>query len=344
MKPEDTNIAVLGAGSWGTALALHLGQQGYPVNLWVFEPDLAEEMADTRENARFLPGHRLPHNVVPSNHIDEVLQNRDVVVIVTPSHVIGPLARRLKPLLSGDPLIVNASKGLEEETLLTVSQVLRRELGDGAKLATLSGPTFAREVARQVPSTIVAASQNAVNTEAVQDIFTTEKFRVFTSSDPVGVEIGGSIKNVIAIAAGICDGLGLGHNTRAGLITRGLVEISRIGTAMGARPETFYGLSGLGDLILTCTGDLSRNRTVGLKLGQGQSLSQITAGMQTVAEGIKTVKSAFALKEKYGIQASIIEETYRVLYEEKSPANALEDLMRVQISNEFSGVRGIDAT
>ncbi len=343
MNPENQNIAVLGAGSWGTALALHLGHQGYPVNLWVFEPDLAEEMCRTRENPRFLPGHRLPDCVHPSNDLEEVVRNRNFIILVTPSHVVATLARRLEPLIADHALIVNASKGLEEETYLPLSQVLKRELGPTVGLATLSGPTFAKEVAQQVPSTIVVASNSNENAEIAQNILTTQKLRVFISNDPLGVEVGGALKNVIAIAAGICDGLELGYNTRAGLITRGLVEISRIGTAMGARPETFYGLSGLGDLILTCTGDLSRNRTVGLKLGKGQTLKQITEGMQMVAEGIKTVKSAFALKEKYGIQAAIIEETYRVLYEEKSPGKALDDLMRVEIRNEFSGVRGIDA-
>ncbi len=339
MKSE---IAIIGAGSWGTALSIHLGNKGLPLDLWVYEKDLAESMQTSRENTQFLPGFILPDTVAPVDDLKSAVKGKRVLVLVTPSHILGSLARQLSPHLDANTLIVNASKGLEEEILLPPSQVIKRELGDKAILATLSGPTFAKEVARQVPSTIVVASENSKAAQQAQDLFATETLRVFTSDDVIGVEVGGALKNVIAIAAGICDGLGLGHNTRAGLITRGLVEISRIGTAMGARPETFYGLSGLGDLVLTCTGDLSRNRSVGIKLGQGDKLEDIIKNMQMVAEGIKTVKSAFALKEKFGIQASIIEQTYRVLYENKEPRQALADLMKVEISSEFSGVRGLD--
>lgn len=339
MKPE---IAVIGGGSWGTALSIHLGNKGLPVNLWVYERDLVETMRVSRENKLFLPGFSLPEAVTTYEDLGAAVQDKKVVVLVTPSHFLSSMTKQLRPLLAPGTVIVNASKGLEEETLLPASQVIKRELGEKVPLATLSGPTFAKEVARQVPSTIVVASESPETAQIVQDLFSTETLRVFTSNDVTGVEVGGSLKNVIAIAAGICDGLELGYNTRAGLITRGLVEISRIGTAMGARPETFYGLSGLGDLVLTCTGDLSRNRTVGIKLGQGNKLADIIKNMQTVAEGIKTVKSAFALKEKLGIRASIIEQTYRVLYEDKAPGLALEDLMKVETGNEFSGVRGID--
>ncbi len=339
MNPE---IAVIGGGSWGTALSIHLGNKGLPVNLWVYERDLVETMRVSRENTLFLPGFPLPETVTPYEELQAAVQGRNVVILVTPSHILGSITKELRPLLAPGTVIVNASKGLEEETLLLASQVIKRELGNQSPLATLSGPTFAKEIARQVPSTIVVASENLETAKAVKELFSTETLRVFTSNDVTGVEVGGSLKNVIAIAAGICDGLELGHNTRAGLITRGLVEISRIGTALGARPETFYGLSGLGDLVLTCTGDLSRNRTVGIKLGQGNKLADIVQNMQMVAEGIKTVKSAFALKEKLGIQASLIDQTYRVLYEDKEPGRALKDLMKVETGNEFSGVRGLD--
>lgn len=339
MKPE---IAVIGGGSWGTALSIHLGNKDLPVDLWVWENDLAQSMRTSRENHLFLPGFPLPGNVNPVEKLDYAVRNKKVIVLVTPSHVLGSMAKNLRPLLSPGAIIVNASKGLEEETLLPASQVIKRELGDNTSMVTLSGPTFAKEIANKVLSTIVVASKEPEAAKTIQQLFSSETLRVFTSTDVTGVEIGGSLKNVIAIAAGICDGLELGNNTRAGLITRGLVEISRIGTAMGARAETFYGLSGLGDLVLTCTGDLSRNRMVGIKLGQGNKLKDIIDNMQMVAEGVKTVKSAFTLKEKYGIQASIIEQTYRVLYEDKEPGRALADLMKVETGNEFSGVRGFD--
>ncbi len=339
MKPE---IAVIGGGSWGTALSIHLANKGLPVDLWVWESDLAQSMRTTRENNLFLPGFSLPDLVNPVQDLGNAVQSKQVVVLVTPSHVLGTMAKSLRPLLASNAIIVNASKGLEEETLLPASQVIQRELGTQTSLATLSGPTFAKEIANKVLSTIVVASKEPEAAKTIQQLFSSETLRVFTSTDVIGVEIGGSLKNVIAIAAGICDGLELGNNTRAGLITRGLVEISRIGTAMGARAETFYGLSGLGDLVLTCTGDLSRNRMVGIKLGQGNKLKDIIDNMQMVAEGVKTVKSAFTLKEKYGIQASIIEQTYRVLYEDKEPGRALADLMKVETGSEFSGVRGFD--
>ncbi len=338
-KPEA--IAVVGAGAWGTALALHLSAKKIPVDLWVYEEDLAIQMTETRENRMFLPGFPLPEWISPSSSIESVVSGKDHVVLVTPSHVVRQIVRTMRPFLKPSTLLINASKGLEENTLLPVSNVLREELGEEIALVSLSGPTFAKEVARRVPSAMVAASRTLELAEQAQSLFSTPDLKVFTSADPTGVEMGGSLKNVIAIAAGISDGLELGYNARAGLITRGLVEISRIGTAMGAKPETFSGLSGLGDLVLTCTGDLSRNRTVGMQLGQGKTLDEITRGMDTVAEGIRTVKSAFALKEKFQIQASIIDETYRVLYENKPPRQALRDLMKVETNQEFSGVRGL---
>jgi glycerol-3-phosphate dehydrogenase (NAD(P)+) len=221
-----------------------------------------------------------------------------------------------------------------------VRQILEQTLPVTCKLGTLSGPTFAVEIAKGIPSAIVAAAETEEVAERIQNIFSSSRLKVFTSTDPLGVEVGGALKNVIAIATGISDGLGLGYNTRAALITRGLVEITRIGTALGARPETFSGLSGVGDLVLTCTGDLSRNRAVGLQLGQGKTLNQITESMKMVAEGVLTVKSTYALKSKLNIHAAIIEETYQVLYEKKHPKQAMDDLMQVNISSEFSGIKG----
>jgi len=335
-------MGVIGAGSWGTALALHLSRIGVAVDLWVYEADLYETLLKTRDNSVFLPGHPLPDNIRPTRSLQEAVQDKEAVLLVVPSHVMRETSLQIKPFLAPDSLVISASKGIENDTLCPIHRILTETLGAGQPFVALSGPTFAAEIAREAPSALVAAAADLDTAEIAQGIFSSPKLKVFTSNDICGVEIGGALKNVIAIATGISDGLELGYNARAALITRGLVEITRIGTALGARPETFYGLSGLGDLVLTCTGDLSRNRTVGLRLGRGERLADITGHMRMVAEGVRTVKSAFALKERHGIQASIIEETYRILYEDKPPIKALEDVMKVEISTEFSGVKGIE--
>ncbi len=335
-------LGVIGAGSWGTALALHLSRIGVAVDLWVYEPDLHESILDSRENAIFLPGHRLPETIRPTLSMEEAAAGKAAVLLVVPSHVMRETAKKLKPFLLPDALVISASKGLENDTLCSIHQILTETLDAPERHVTISGPTFASEIAEGRPSALVAAAKSLPLAETVQDLFSSPDLKVFTSTDICGVEIGGALKNVIAIATGISDGLELGHNARAALITRGLVEITRIGTALGARPETFYGLSGLGDLVLTCTGDQSRNRSVGLRLGRGERLSDIVDAMRMVAEGVRTVKSAFELKNRHAIQASIIEETYRILYEDKAPEQALKAIMKVEISSEFSGVRGIE--
>ena len=337
---EHKRVGVVGAGSWGTALSILLANNGYDIDLWVYEQELYTQLNETRINSFFLPGHPLPERIRATLSLEKAVRGQDVVLIVVPTHVIRNTATQLAPLIRPDCLIINASKGIENETLCTARQILEQTLPATCKLGTLSGPTFAVEIAKEIPSAIVAAAENGEVAERIQNIFSSSRLKVFTSTDPLGVEVGGALKNVIAIATGISDGLGMGHNTRAALITRGLVEITRIGTALGARPETFSGLSGLGDLVLTCTGDLSRNRAVGLHLGQGKTLSQITENMKMVAEGVLTVKSTYALKSKLNIHAAIIEETYRVLYEKKSPKQAMDDLMRVNISSEFDGIKG----
>ena len=336
------NIGVVGAGSWGTALSLLLSGKGCQIDLWTYEKDLCDFMVQKRENREYLPGFSLPENIRPSNSLQEVVANKKVVLLVVPTHVLRSTLKILKPFIAADCLIINASKGIENDTLLPIHKIIQEIIPQANSLATLSGPTFAREVAQGIPSAIVAAANEQEIAEQVQNIFDTDTLKVFTSNDLMGVEIGGALKNVIAIATGIADGLKLGFNPRAALINRGLVEITRIGTAMGARPETFSGLSGMGDLVLTCTGDLSRNRMVGLKLGQGMKLTEITASMNMVAEGIRTVTSAYQLKNKFDIQASIIEETYRVLHEGKSPQQALEDLMNVETKSEFTGIKGLE--
>ncbi len=342
MENASLAIGVVGAGSWGTALSLLLADQGHQVDLWVYEKDLCDVMSRERENRVYLPGFELPDAIHPFPALKEVVAGKKIILVVVPTHVLRSTLEALKPFIDPDCLIINASKGIENDSLLPIHKIMEEVLPQLDSLAVLSGPTFAKEVAQGNPSAIVAAAHQQETAERVQDLFNTEKLKVFTSTDIMGVEIGGALKNVIAIATGISDGLQLGFNTRAALINRGLVEITRIGTAMGARPETFSGLSGMGDLVLTCTGDLSRNRTVGLKLGKGLKLDEITASMNMVAEGIRTVTSAFQLKNKFDIQASIIEETYRVLHEGKVPQEAMRDLMSVEITSEFTGIKGLE--
>lgn len=338
---QTQNIAVIGAGSWGTALALSLSHNYKQVDLWVFEDELCDIIQKKQQNEWFLSGIDLPSNIQASSDLEKIAKKHSIFILAVPTHFIAQIAKRLKPYLAPDSLIINAGKGIENETLRPIHQILAHELGPSIETATISGPTFALEIAKGAPSALVAAAKSIETAERIQKIMTNSRLKVFTSTDLIGVETGGALKNVIAIAAGISDGLQLGHNARAALITRGLVEISRIGTALGARPETFSGLSGMGDLVLTCTGDLSRNRSVGLKLGQGQSLADIMSNMKMVAEGVKTVKSAHDLKQKFDLQASVIEETYQILYENKPPSQALKDLLKVNITSEFAGVRGL---
>jgi glycerol-3-phosphate dehydrogenase (NAD(P)+) len=342
MENPSLAIGVLGAGSWGTALSLLLAGKGHRIDLWVYEEDLCDVMKQERENRIYLPGFQLPDAIRPSTSLQEVVANKKVLLVVVPTHVFRSTLNAVKSFIDPDCLIINASKGIENDSLLPIHKIIQEVIPHVFSLATLSGPTFAKEVAQGIPSAIVAAADGQETAERVQAIFDTDKLKVFTSTDLMGVEIGGALKNVIAIATGIADGLQLGFNPRAALINRGLVEIIRIGTAMGAKPETFSGLSGMGDLVLTCTGDLSRNRTVGLKLGQGLKLDEITASMNMVAEGIRTVTSAYQLKNKFDIQASIIEETYRVLHEGKSPQQALQDVMNVETTSEFTGIKGLE--
>ena len=334
-------ISIIGAGSWGTALAIHLAGNFDQISLWVYEKELCETITRTRDNAWFLTGHPLPKNIHPTSSLQSAVQGQSLILLVVPTHVIRQTLSQIKPFIEKDCLFISASKGIENDTLFTSHQITQDVLGRNTPTATISGPTFAKEIAEGVPSALLASAENLETARLVQELFTTEKMKVFANDDLVGVEIGGALKNVIAIATGISDGLGLGYNTRAALITRGLVEISRIGTEMGANPETFYGLTGLGDLVLTCTGDLSRNRHLGIQLGQGKSLKEITENMKMVAEGVLTVKSAYSLIKKFNVQAAIMEETYCVLHKNKSPCQALKDLMKVKISTEFSGIKGL---
>jgi len=322
-------VTILGAGSWGTALAVHLARLGHEVSLWARSADFAGELRAVRENKVYLPGVELPSNVRPTGDLADAAAKSAMFVFVCPSSGVRPLADALKPHLSGTPVVVSAAKGVEQETRSTMSAVLDQVLGDDhrARVAVLSGPSFAREVGLGGPTAVTAAARDLAIAEAVQGVFNGQTFRVYTSTDVVGVEIGGAVKNVIAVAAGVSDGLGFGHNSRAALITRGLAEITRLAVRLGADRQTLAGLSGLGDLVLTCTGDLSRNRTVGLRLGRGERLPDIVASMKEVAEGVRNTRSVRDLASSVGVEMPITEQMYQLLYENKEPRQVVIDLM-----------------
>ena len=329
-------IGVIGAGSWGTTLADLLAKKGFAVTLWAYEQDLIERMTQTRENDLYLPGFTLSENLTFTNDLESAVQGQDLLVLVSPSQVMRKVMEQAAPFIAPNAALVAASKGIENETLLPVSEVLASVLPeiDRSRFAFLSGPSFAREVAAEMPTAVAVASENKDLARHIQETFSTEAFRVYTNSDVIGVEIGGALKNVIALAAGVSDGLGFGYNSRAALITRGLSEITRMGVAMGAEAETFAGLAGMGDLVLTCTGDLSRNRTVGMELGRGRTLEEILGGMNMVAEGVKTTLSAYQLAERLEVEVPITEQMYLILYEGKDPRQAVTDLMLRELKPE----------
>jgi glycerol-3-phosphate dehydrogenase (NAD(P)+) len=334
---NDYKIGVVGGGSWGTALANLLARKGYHVDMWVYEESVREEILSHRENRAFLPDIELPTHLIPHNELSAVVADKELILMVVPSHHVRQVAADMAPHLDDNALIVSASKGIENQTFLTMTRVLAEELSQipPGNFCVLSGPSFAKEVARNVPTAVAVASCDIEVAQTVQQIFATPFFRVYTNDDTIGVELGGSVKNVIAIAAGIIDGLGLGLNTRAALITRGQTEIRRLGVKMGANPRTFTGLAGIGDLILTCTGDLSRNHTVGKKIGEGQKVDSILSGMNMVAEGVKTSKSVYNLSRKMGVDMPISHEIYQVLYERVPPKEALFRLMTRDLKHEL---------
>ena len=336
MTNNRERIAVIGGGSWGTALANRLAGNGHDVCLWAYEAELVREINEAHTNSLFLPGIELHPRLGCSASLQEAAGGRDIIVLVTPVQVMRGVLKQLVPHIENGAIITNASKGIELETLLTVSQICRELLPAGLteRFVALSGPTFAREVAQGLPSLIVAASRDEAAARRVQAAFSCDCLRVYTNPDVIGVELGGAVKNVIAIAAGICDGLGFGHNARAALITRGLAEMNRLGQAMGADAATFAGLAGMGDLVLTCTGDLSRNRTVGFKLGQGMRLADILAEMRMVAEGVKSAESVYNLSRKLGVEMPIVEQTYRILHENKPAREAVIELMARELRSE----------
>lgn len=320
-------IGVLGSGSWGTALAVHLAHTGHEVRLWARDAALASEMAASRLNRVYLPDIVLPPAVSPTASLETTLESAQFIVIAVPSHGVRGIARAASAHLPPACPIVSATKGLEGGSMLRMSQVLREELSEGGEIVVLSGPSFALELARSLPTAVVAAGESPAVVEAVMAHFGSPALRLYGSSDVIGVELGGALKNIIAIAAGVVEGLGLGHNALAALITRGLVELARLAVALGAQRDTLSGLAGLGDLVLTCTGDLSRNRRVGLALAQGQSLAEILASTRMVAEGVRTTEAALALSAKHGIELPIAREMSDVLSGRTDPKTAIRNLM-----------------
>jgi glycerol-3-phosphate dehydrogenase (NAD(P)+) len=329
-----SEIAVIGGGAWGTGISIVLGRKGttHNVRVWAHEADVCDSITQTRVNEKFLPGRRIPDSVTASNDLAATLQDAEIVVSVMPSQHCRALFERMRPLLPQHAMIVSATKGLEEGSLQrmteVIAHVLARDDGSVPAVGALSGPTFAQEVARGDPTAITIASQDAALLRTVQQEFSDPSFRVYTNSDVIGVELGGALKNIVAIAAGICDGLGFGHNSAAALITRGLAEMTRLVVACGGRAETMAGLAGLGDLVLTCTGGLSRNRSVGAALGRGQKLPEIIAAMHgMVAEGVFTTSAAVGLACSRNVEMPITEQMDAILHRGKSPREAIQELM-----------------
>jgi glycerol-3-phosphate dehydrogenase (NAD(P)+) len=328
-------ITVIGAGSWGTTLACLLSDKGYDVTLWAFEKDLVDEINQTRINGIYLPDVTIADNLKVTNNIEEALKKARYVVNAVPAQYTRLVFKEAASCLNNEAVIVSVSKGIEKGTLLTVSSILKEMTSH--PVTVLSGPSFAKEVIKKLPTAVTLATVDNNTGIALQEIFNTQYFRVYTHDDIIGAEMGGALKNVMAIAAGIAESLGLGNNARASLITRGLIEMTRLAVAIGARERTFSGLSGIGDLVLTCTSPLSRNYTVGMKLGQGLKLKEILGLTKSVAEGVATAESAYALSQKYSIEMPIIEQVYKILYEDKDPSLAVKDLMERSLKSEFYG-------
>jgi glycerol-3-phosphate dehydrogenase (NAD(P)+) len=320
-------LAIIGGGSWGTALAIVLAPRSEFLRLWVYEPDLAERMARSRQNDAFLPGFTLPDSVEIVHELAAALEGADIVLGVMPSHHARTIYSAMLPHLAPSMILVSATKGLEQGSMLRMSQVIEQVTPTAGRVAVLSGPTFAREVAAGNPTAVVIASSNPDVARCVQEAFSGPSLRLYTNQDPTGVEVGAALKNVIAIGAGICAGLGLGHNPTAALITRGLAEITRLAIAMGGQAKTLSGLAGMGDLVLTCTGDLSRNQYVGKELGRGRKLGEILGSMRMVAEGVETCGAAVALGAKFGMDLPIIQQMDAVMADKKTPQDAVRELM-----------------
>jgi glycerol-3-phosphate dehydrogenase (NAD(P)+) len=331
-----TRIAVIGAGNWGTALAVTLATTGHGVALWAHEPEVVESIRARHENALFMPGVKLPESIAATNDLGEAVEQAEIVLTAMPSHVCHSLYERMLKYLRPEMIFVSATKGIDTERVMRMSEIIESVVGQrfAPRLCALSGPSFAQEVVRGDPTAVVVASRDHAAAQLVQKEFSSRSLRIYTSTDVVGVEIGGAVKNIIAIAAGVIAGLGLGHNPTAALITRGLAEVSRLACACGARRETLAGLAGMGDLVLTCTGDLSRNRRVGVELGQGRKLPEIIGAMRMVAEGVKTTYATVALAERYGVEMPITIQVYRILEGQVTPREAIRELMERTLKDE----------
>ena len=326
MNYQINKITIIGDGGWGTTLAIHLLRKGYPVVVWGAFDAYIQELKKKRVNSKFLAGIKIPSGVQFTSQLDEAINFGELVVLAVPSQYLAQTLKKIKLTDYKNKFFLSVIKGIDTKTHERMSQLIKSELGP-IPLAVLSGPTIALEVAEHIPTTAVIASSNQKLNAALQKIFNSSTFRIYTNTDLIGVEVGGSVKNVVAIACGICDGLGLGTNTKAAIVTRGLAEIARLGKAMGAKSETFYGLTGLGDLVTTCFSPKSRNRSVGEELGRGKSIKNILSSMDMVAEGVVTAKAVYGLSKKLNVKMPITEEVYNILYRNKKPARALSDLM-----------------
>ncbi len=328
MKDEEQEVAVLGAGSWGTALAVHLASKGLSVRLWERIPELARQLNEQRINERFLPGVMLPEGALVTSDLRESLEQAGTVVLAVPSQAVREIVRSIRTLLEPGSILINGAKGLEDATCLRLSEVICEEAPEASdRLAVISGPSHAEEVGRGIPTALVAAAAGRSLAEGVQDLFMTESLRVYTNSDLVGVELGGALKNIIALAVGITEGLGYGDNTKAALLTRGLTEIARLGIALGASPLTFLGLTGVGDLIVTATSNHSRNRRAGILLGQGLSLQATLEQVGMVVEGVQTIRAARMLARDCQVEMPVTEQAFQVLFSGLDPGVAVSNLM-----------------
>ncbi len=329
-------LAIIGAGSWGTALAIVLAPRFDEVHLWVYESDLAVRMRETRQNDVYLPGFAIPSNVVISDKLQETLTGCELVLSVVPSHLVRSVYEQMLAWVTPEMIFVSATKGLENNTLLRPSEIIKEAISSRfvPRVSVLSGPTFAREVAALNPTAVVISSADSAAAQCIQARFAGPSFRLYTSDDPIGVEIGGSIKNVVAIGAGVLEGMGLGHNPMAALITRGLAEMTRLAVALGGQARTLAGLAGLGDLVLTCTGELSRNRAVGMQLARGRKLDEIVGSMKMVAEGIKTTTAAVELARRCAIEMPITEQMYQMVHYGLDPKEAIRRLMERSLKGE----------
>lgn len=334
-------VSIIGAGSWGTANAISLAKKDVEVKLWVREEEILNTIESARENTTYLPGVIIPKNVKPSNDLEYCCKDSEIIVIGTPSHIVRDITSKIAPYINKDQTIVNLAKGIENDTLLRMSQVIEEFLPQN-NIVVLSGPSHAEEVARDIPTTVVVSSKSRKSAEFVQDTFMTPKFRVYTNPDLIGVELGGALKNIIALGAGVIDGLGYGDNTKAAIMTRGIVEISRLGYALGARINTFAGLAGIGDLIVTCTSMHSRNRRAGIAIGQGKSLEEVVGSSKMVVEGVRTTKSAYELAKKQSVEMPITEEIYNVLYNGIDVKTSVISLMMRNKTHEMEDIDEIE--